>query len=268
MENENIDGYFNKDYKEDKDNIFELDFANQNIENNTNYKKWEKNIKNKYGKNIRILRCLKDKIFFCSRNEDDKDNDPLTAKCPLCQDLICFYCSRYSLYEMFIGNCCLRRGIYYLFFYKSCQDYLKYDLPDCILITLFFIPYAYLPVFMKLCFLFFFEGLPKITSEDKGNGELVSYGKYYHENKETTYYIITYIHTLFIFVLSIPFTLIDFGFHILLLAISIPLLGLPILYHLGIVYGSAHPDFYIQDLIYKIYFIDHYDRDYYDLPLK
>ena len=175
-----------------------------------------------------------------------------------------FFCSRNSLYEMFIGNCCLRRGIYYLFFVNSCQAYLKYELPDSILIAFFFILYEYLPVFMKLCFLFFFKGIPKTTSDDKDNVYLVSYGKYYYENKKTEYYIITYIHTLFIFVLSIPFILIDSGFHILLLLISVPFLGLPILCYLGIVYVSAHPDFYLEDLIYKIYFIDHYDRDFYD----
>ena len=113
----------------------------------------------------------------------------------------------------------------------------------------------------------FFEGLPKITSDDKGNGELVSYGEYYHENKKISYYIITYIHTLFAFVISIPFTLIDFGFHLLLIVISIPFLGIPILYYFGIVFGSAHIDFDLEDLIFKIYHINN-EKDYYDLPMK
>ena len=40
MENENNDDYLN--YNEDKDNIFELDFSKQRIENNTNYQNWKK----------------------------------------------------------------------------------------------------------------------------------------------------------------------------------------------------------------------------------
>ena len=267
MENENKD---NDEYlNEPNGTVFELEYANQPIKNNIKYKNWEKKMKDKYGNNIRLLRCLKDKVIFCA-NKNEKTDDPCTAKCPLCQDLICFYCSRYSLYEMFVGNCCLKRGIYYLFFVNPFESYLKCgspELPDCILISIFFIPYVYLPFFIKLCYLFFFEGLPRNISDDEGNGELVSYGEYYHENKNISYYIITYIHTLFAFVISIPFTLIDFGFHLLLIVISIPLLGIPILYYLGIIFGSAHPDFYLEDLIFKIYHINN-EKDYYDLPMK
>ena len=267
MENENKD---NDEYlNEPNGTVFELEYANQPIKNNIKYKNWEKKMKDKNGNNIRFLSCRKDNIIFCV-NKNEKTDDPCTAKCPLCEHLICFYCSRYSLYEMFVGNCCLKRGIYYLFFVNPFESYLKCglpELPDCILISLFFIPYAYLPFFIKLCYLFFFEGLPRIISNDEGKGELVSYGEYYHENKNISYYIITYIHTLFAFVISIPFTLIDFGFHLLLIVISIPLLGIPILYYLGIVFGSAHPDFYLEDLIFKIYHINN-EKDYYDLPMK
>ena len=43
---------------------------------------------------------------------------------------------------------------------------------------------------------------------------------------------------------------------ILLIVASIPFLGIPILYYLGIIFGSAHPDFYLEDLIFKIYQIN------------
>ena len=171
---------------------------------------------------------------------------------------------------MFVGNCCLKRGIYYLFFVNPFESYLKSgspEVPDSKLISIFFIPYVYLPFFIKLCYLFFFEGLPRNISDDEGNGELVSYGEYYHENKNISYYIITYIHALFAFVISIPFTLIDFVFHLLLILISIPFSGTPKLYYFGIIFGSAHPDFYIEDLIFKIYYFNN-EKDYYDLPMK
>lgn len=267
MENESNDN--NEHLNDSEGNVFELEYANQPIKNNIKYENWEKRMKDKNGNNIRFLRCLKDKIIFCA-NKNEKTDDPLTAKCPLCKDSICFYCSKYSLYEMFIGNCCLRRGIYYLFFVNPFESYLKCglpELPDCILLVIFFIPYVYLPFFIKLCYLFFFEGLPKITSDDEGDGELVSYGEYYHEEKEKTYYIVQYIHTTFAFLISIPFTLIDFEFHLLLVLVSIPFIGIPILYYLGMIYGSAHPDFYLQDLIFKIYHIEN-EKDYYDLPMK
>ena len=267
MENENKenDEYLNESNK----TVFELEYSNQPLKNNIKYKIWEKKIKDKNDNNIIFLRCLRDKIIFYAK-KNEKVNDPCTTKCPICQNLICFYCSRYSLYEMFVGNCCLKRGIYYLFLVNPFESYLKCGLPDLanyLLISIFFIPYAYLPFFIKLCYLFIFEGLPKITSDDKGNGELVTYGEYYHENKKVVYYIITHIHTLFAFILSIPYALIDFGFHLLLVVISIPFLGIPILYYLGIVFGSAHPDFYLEDLIFKIYHI-HNEKDYYNLPMK
>ena len=267
MENENndIDEYLN----ESKETVFELEYANQPIKNNKNYKNWEKKMKDKYGNNIRLLRCLKDKIiFFVDKNE--KTDDPCTGKCPLCKNSICFYCSRFSLYEMFVGNCCLKRGIYYLFCFNPFESYFKCGLPElpkCLLISIFFIPYVYLPFLIKLSYLFFFEALPKRSADDEGTGELVSYGKYYHENKNKTYYIITYIHTLFTFIISIPFTVIDFILHLLLIIISIPFLGMPILYYFGIIYGSAHPDFFIEDLFFKIYFF-YIRKDYYDLPMK
>ena len=268
MENEN-DNNNNEYFNEYNETVFELEYANQPIKNNIKYKNWEKKIKDKNGNNIRFLRCRKDNIIFCV-NKNEKTDDPCTAKCPLCKHLICFYCSRYSLFEMFVGNCCLKRGIYYLFFVNPFESYLKSgspEIPDSKLISIFFIPYAYLPFSIKLCYLFFFEGLPNITSDDEGNGELVSYGEYYHENKKIAYYIITYIHTLFAFVISIPFTLIDFVFHLLLILISIPFSGTPKLYYFGIIFGSAHPDFYIEDLIFKIYYFNN-EKDYYDLPMK
>ena len=268
MENEN-DNNNNEYINEYNETVFELEYENQPIKNNIKYKNWEKKMKDKNGNNIRFLRCSKDNIIFCV-NKNEKTDDPCTAKCPFCKHLICFYCSRYSLFEMFVGNCCLKRGIYYLFFVNPFESYLKSgspEIPDSKLISIFFIPYAYLPFFIKLCYLFFFEGLPNITSDDEGNGELVSYGEYYHENKKIAYYIITYIHTLFAFVISIPFTLIDFVFHLLLILISIPFSGTPKLYYFGIIFGSAHPDFYIEDLIFKIYYFNN-EKDYYDLPMK
>ena len=134
--NDNDEYLMKNDSKIDKGIVFELEYSNQQINNNIKYKKWEKKVKDKYGNNIRLLRCLRDKIIFCA-NKNDKEDDPCTAKCPLCQKLICFYCSRYSLYEMFIGNCCLKRGIYYLFFVNPFESYLKSELPDCILISIF-----------------------------------------------------------------------------------------------------------------------------------
>ena len=272
MENENNNNQENIMNSESQleQNVFYLEYDKQNINNNMQYKNWERRMKATYGNNIKMLRCLKDKVVFCvTKNKNDEDLDPLTDTCPICQNLICFYCSRYSLYEMFDGNCCLKRGLYYLFFVNACNAYIDKELPNPLLIKIFFIPYVYIPFFIKWCYLFFFEGLPKKTAEDKGNGELESYGKYYHDNKVIAYYIITYIHTLFAFILSIPFILIDFGFHILLLVISIPFFKkfLPLLYYFGIIYGSAHPDFYLEDLIYKIYHIGS-QKDYYDLPMK
>ena len=70
---------------------------------------------------------------------------------------------------MFYSNCCLKRGIYSLIFahgLNSNMIYISNECPTIFNIKIFFIPYIFLPLLIKLFYLFFFYGLPKKDSED------------------------------------------------------------------------------------------------------
>ena len=69
---------------------------------------------NKYGKNVKFFKCIKDKLFFCIKNKN------YYIKCPLCNRYICYYCSFYTYSEenKWI-SCCLKRSISEHILYNS-----------------------------------------------------------------------------------------------------------------------------------------------------
>ena len=250
MENDNeseVDNEFDN-------NIFKLEYKGQNVENNIKYKKWRKKKLDKYNNNIKIFNCSREKIlFFTTKN---LQQNYYLSKCPSCQKEICYFCSRYCTNEMFYSNCCLKRGIYSLIFahgFNSNMIYISNKCPTIFNIKIFFIPYIFLPLLIKLFYLFFFYGLPKKDSEDIGNGELIKYGEYFEKYHIRVNRIITFIFNIFKFVLPIPYILIDIYFHIFLILISIPFKGLPIILYSRIIFRPEK--FCVQDLFNEIYCI-------------
>jgi len=92
------------------ENIYEFDYVNQNFENNLKYQKWKKAMIGKYGNNIKIFKCKKDRILFFIKDYELKKNIPYFKKCPKCKNLICYFCS-YSSFEYNYIFCCLKREI-------------------------------------------------------------------------------------------------------------------------------------------------------------
>ncbi len=121
MENNN----FNDNDLLDKENIFAPDYFNQNIQNNKKFKTWENLMFQKYGNNARLFKCTKDKIYFYVSNEECMEYPYYSSKCPICNNVICYYCLRNSTYiRMEFCKCCIRRRLYYLF-HQGSQEYIN-----------------------------------------------------------------------------------------------------------------------------------------------
>ena len=109
MENNN----FNENNLLEKENIFIPDYFNQNIQNNNKFKTWENLMLKKYGNNARLFKCTKDKIYFYVSNKDCMEYPYYSSKCPICNNVICYYCFRNSTYmRMEFCKCCIRRRLY------------------------------------------------------------------------------------------------------------------------------------------------------------
>lgn len=247
MENEQIDKInIFTEIERDINDCFKMDYANQMLNNNVEFIKWKNSMKKKYGNDAKMFKCSKDNLLFYNSYNDCKNNF-YRINCPLCKRKICYFCSRFNGNLKFIGNCCLKRGIYCKFFYHGKVYISKYggvDPPPAFNIKLFFIPFIYFQFFMTLCLKNFFLGLPMKNAE-------INYEDYYKTNHEKSYYIILFIYRIFFCYLPIPYILSDFIFHICLLLISIPFKGYPICYYCGLVYGGC--DFSIKEVLDDIY---------------
>ena len=76
------------------ENIFKLDYKEQNLNNNLNFIKWKNEMLEKYGRDAKLFKCVKDNLFFYVSNRDTKGDHLHLGKCPQCQRFICFFCTR------------------------------------------------------------------------------------------------------------------------------------------------------------------------------
>ena len=107
--------------EKENEKIFKYDYNNPN--DKIEFKKWKKSMINNYGKDLKILKCLKDKIlFFIKTTNIDKYN--YLVKCPICKEYICYYCS-YNIKSNYIVEkyCCFKRQIF-TYIYKA-SEYAK-----------------------------------------------------------------------------------------------------------------------------------------------
>ena len=100
--------------KSDYENIFKIDYDNQNLDNNIEYKNWKNIMKKKFGKNGKLFKCIKDKILFYDNYENYKNLSVYKTRCPKCDKYICHFCS----YSEKKSNelCCLKGAIMKSFF--------------------------------------------------------------------------------------------------------------------------------------------------------
>ena len=101
------------------DNMFKLDYKGQSLKDNSRFNSWKKRMLQIYGNDAKLFKCSYDNVYFYSSNEDFKNMPLCSSKCPSCNKPICYYCSGYSYERNSFGECCLKRRIYYKFFYDG-----------------------------------------------------------------------------------------------------------------------------------------------------
>ena len=226
------------------DNIYRLDFNNQNFKNSPEFQRWKASMLNKFGRNAILYKCKADKILFYTRNEDYKNFPFCQSICPKCQNPICYHCQRYNNDGYGNGLCCLRRKIYCLFFQDGLRlidpinpehDY-KPEFRKCIFF--FLIPGANLLFFIATIHIQFFYKL-SIKNYDltENNGYIENYENRFKDNY-------TILQTLVVFdiglsaLLTFPFLIINIYFIIFMIIISLPFKLIPMKYYMGIAYGT------------------------------
>ena len=109
------------------DNVFKTEYASQNInKNNIEFRNWQNKMIQKYGRDARLFRCIKDNIIFYTSNEDCKSYPYYKSFGPCCKLHICYYCHRSGKDEYGKCHCCLTRKLYYFFF----RDGLRFISPN------------------------------------------------------------------------------------------------------------------------------------------
>ena len=213
-------------------NVFKLDYAQQNIINNKQFENWKSEIKTQYDESIRLYKCNKDNIYFYAKIHNSLDE--YLAKCPECNEYICCFCSRVIkekyLYYTFIDKyCCLKRLIYYIFNReKDTEKDMKKeakngkegkgDFPICIYIVMY-IGYI-IPIINNFFFILFFI-LNLFCLRNPTSKEYLNY-KDFLEDNNFIYITMSIIILGFSITMAIPYAIFSLTYIIILFLISIP----------------------------------------------
>ena len=232
MENERNENTINL-----KDNIFNLEYSEQNISNNKKYKKWEESMLKIYGNDAKLFKCIQDKILFFTTYDDCINYPAYKCKCPKCGNIICHFCSSIDTLNVI---CCYKRLIYNILFHNGLSFIKKVDRNEDIqlisndyTILLILIPglnlcatnYIYVDITL------FSLITNTIAYDDKGNRETYLY-KF---QKSCFSSIIIYLFAFSFFLNSISFFILNFYFIIFLILISIPFKFYPLKYYFGLI---------------------------------
>ena len=138
------------------ENAFQLEYADQKLnEDNIVFRRWHDKMIEKFGRNAKLFKCIKDNIYFYASNEDCKNYPFYQSRCPCCNNPICYFCHRYVKDSYGNGLCCLSRKFFCFFLQDGLrlinqidpdndypQDYYKF-------LTFFLIPGLNLLFFMS-----------------------------------------------------------------------------------------------------------------------
>jgi len=238
-ENDNEDLYLEGKYKS-IENYFICEYANQELnDNNLQFLNWKNSMKKKYGKNAKLFRCLKDKIYFYTTNDECKKYPIYQSQCPKCFCDICYYCSvdsEDSFGEN--GTCCLKRKIKCML-YQDCYRYINpiHEEENLLPLKKAFISFI-IPVISLLTLITQTQGIYYYKLKYKKEKNLWQYGEYYEHLKLYDY--IVYINIGIAFSLIIPLFFIHIYFILFLLLISIPFKFIPVKYFLGMHYATVN----------------------------
>ena len=219
----------------EKDNIFRPDYFGQNIEKSSSFKTWEDSMLKRYGNNAKLFKCTKDQIYFYISNEDCLNYPYYSSSCPICNNVICYYCLRVSTYSrMQFCKCCIRRRLYYLF-HQCSQEYINpigplKDYAD------HFSPIIYLLPFLNMVYcigaissMFFYKMY--FFYDDT----FTSYEGRIKSDHFITFPLFFVLNLLFALAISICFAIYNIYFLLIIWMISFPFKLYPIKYFAGII---------------------------------
>jgi len=217
------------------ENKFKIEYFGQNLKKNKSFIQWQNEMKKYYGKDAKLFKCKKDKIFYYAKFRDCKKLPLYKTKCPICDLSNCYFCLKHTDDGADDGKCCLSRRIYCLFFQAGFAfienddndeyffDYLK----------IFLIPLLSLAAFIGLVSACFFYKL-KVSNLEPNDGYLINYEDKFQDKNSFIFKLIIVINVLFAVFLSIPFFIYDLYFKSFLCIISIFFKNYPIRYYCGI----------------------------------
>ena len=107
MENENINIPLNNNQCSNiiENDIFTLDYENQDIENNINFIKWKESMNQKYNGKKNLYKCPHKKHYFYGEIKD------CSILCPSCNEKICPFCNN-PIVDSWFAKCCSKRKLY------------------------------------------------------------------------------------------------------------------------------------------------------------
>ena len=220
--------------------IFKYDFDGQNVKNTSKFQTWEHSMKEIYGNNGKLFKCLFDKIYYYSTNDDCK-NSYYLSPCPICKKNSCYFCSTFckDVYGQ-KGSCCIKRRIKCIFlqdkliYVSQNQNEENINLYKKAFI-IFFIPFLSFLIFIGRIQSSFFYGLTYTKYKLDEKGCYIPYKETLsHKNK----YLVVTINVVAASFLTIPFLIINIYIIIIVWIFSIPIKLIPIRHFIGIIYGD------------------------------
>ena len=207
-------------------NVFNLDYCEQNVNDNIEYQKWKKLMLIEYGNNSKEFRCNKNNIIFYSTYNECLKEPPYKCKCPICDDYICYFCSFHGVDDF--CSCCIKHSFSKSIFYygpkfvnepfNKSRLFILFPAISTMMIIIFFINSLYIGIIPE-----------KSKTNEKMTQQYVDTGTY---GEQTIIIIlINFIGVL----LCIPFIIIYYYFIILLIIISVPFKLVPLKYYLGVI---------------------------------
>ena len=229
MENDNQLGLI--DLKE-KD-YFILEYPNQSLKHNKNFKDFKAQKLIELGADAKLFKCKQDNILFYIQKKDNETFPYYYKKCPKCNKNICYFCGRNTNSDK--GECCIRRRVYYLFFYNGFyffnenvenldEDY--NEASKCI-----FIPIFGLMFFIYCMGIILFYDMILYTTERYVENSLMTYYEYL--KKYYSYNLISFIHFGCGFCAIICYSIVDINFKIILFLFSLFTKFYPLKYFMG-----------------------------------
>ena len=202
----------------------------------------EKTMLDIYGNNAMLFKCLKDKIYFYTSYEECKSYPVYQSVCPVCEDPICYYCSRYESDEYSEnGTCCLQRKIKCMF-NQDCYRYIQpINYEEEILsykqaFISFIIPVIHLfTLITQIQGIFYYKLIVKDKKRKKNMGFHPRYFLYVD-----AYDYIVMINMATSILLVIPLFFIHIYFIIFMIIISLPFKFIPLKYLLGMHFATLN----------------------------